>query len=90
MINELKKLLAECHVKAGDRVIEFVVKSNIKYLLQRIEEELWLASEINIDDEDRMKRCIQLLNIIRYKIRCNRLNQEEQLQPDQKPKSNKT
>ena len=89
MITELKKLLAECHVKAGDKTIEFATKSNIKYLVQRVEEELWLATEVNVEDENRMKRCIQLLNIIRYKIRCNRLKQEEQLQQDQKPKSNK-
>lgn len=72
MIAELKKLLSECHVKAGDRVIEMLSRCNPDYLLARIEEELIEAQNEKHQDRVllRLMRIIQIANLTRY-VLCN-------------------
>lgn len=68
MIAELKKLLSECHMKAGDKTVKILGNSNFNYLVARMKEELDNLETVDPDD-GRLKLIIQLATIARYKLK---------------------
>lgn len=64
----LKALLAECHVPAESKELEFFEGSDANYLLDRVGEELNTIKRCSPEEvERRLVLSIQLLNMTRYK-----------------------
>lgn len=91
MLGPLKKILAECHLNKDDRVFKILADAEPAYLIQRANEELAAAKvEPTFEEaERRLKMSIQLINLARYKLRCNHSSQEQPSKTAQKRKSNK-
>lgn len=82
MIQELRQLLSECHLKSG-QVPKMLEKADWSYTLQRAEEELEKAGEATKDGmfklaDAKIKFAIQLLNVTRFKMQS-----EVQFEPTQ-------
>lgn len=83
MIAELKKCLSECHLKGGDKTVQFLLEATPMYLITRAKEEMWAVNSENDlgVTERQLKLSIQLLNIARYKLSlagvCNQVFVEQ-------------
>lgn len=79
MIAKLRKLLADCHMSAGDKTVKSLGESNFNYLVERAKEELLYVivedpfTTLGGEECDRrLKLVVQLVTIARNKLSVNR------------------
>lgn len=74
MIAKLRKLLADCHMVAGDKTIKILGDANLSYLIKRADEELDGIDIIGMDNAEidrKLKLVVQLATIARSKLSVN-------------------
>lgn len=74
MIAKLRKLLADCHMAAGDKTVRILGDTNLYFLITRATEELNsidVTTTPNTEIDRRLKLVVQLATIARSKLSVN-------------------